>query len=236
MQVDISGFRNFAMRRDSGMSVDRYYTMDKSDSRCYLGYLGTHVAVMNAGRDWVTRYVVSGNGTGKTVMTCVEHVYHATGLYPDWWEGVRFRPREEVAGNKVVYSSVKTVLITQELKTIDNIILPLLLGEDYVVYNKNPVYAGGGLIKREWFPVDARGAPMIRKTSDGKSVDCIYVKHRDSVSQIMLRGASQGSKIDRIVVGELHIRRREDRGASKKRDDNADDPALPRWALVVHEH
>ena len=31
-----------------------------------------------------------GNRSGKTVTACAEDVFHLTGKYPDWWEGVRY--------------------------------------------------------------------------------------------------------------------------------------------------
>jgi hypothetical protein len=31
-----------------------------------------------------------GNWTGKTMMQTAEEFYHLTGLYPEWWDGVRY--------------------------------------------------------------------------------------------------------------------------------------------------
>lgn len=36
------------------------------------------------------RAALAGNRAGKTVMACFETVCHATGIYPSWWEGLRF--------------------------------------------------------------------------------------------------------------------------------------------------
>lgn len=36
------------------------------------------------------RGLLAANRSGKSVATCYELAYHLTGLYPDWWEGVRF--------------------------------------------------------------------------------------------------------------------------------------------------
>lgn len=38
----------------------------------------------------VQRALQCANQVGKTYCTCMEDAYHATGLYPDWWEGTRF--------------------------------------------------------------------------------------------------------------------------------------------------
>lgn len=37
------------------------------------------------------RLFLAGNRTGKTFSGCMETTYHLTGLYPDWWEGKRFK-------------------------------------------------------------------------------------------------------------------------------------------------
>lgn len=46
------------------------------------------------------RWLQAGNQLGKTTCAAIEVSYHATGIYPDWWEGHRFRipPRILVAG------------------------------------------------------------------------------------------------------------------------------------------
>jgi len=36
------------------------------------------------------RGLISGNKVGKTICAAYEVSYHLTGLYPDWWEGIRF--------------------------------------------------------------------------------------------------------------------------------------------------
>jgi len=37
------------------------------------------------------RGILAANRIGKTVSTCYETAMHLTGIYPDWWEGHRFR-------------------------------------------------------------------------------------------------------------------------------------------------
>lgn len=37
------------------------------------------------------RALMAGNQVGKTLSNCAEVAYHLTGLYPDWWEGWRFK-------------------------------------------------------------------------------------------------------------------------------------------------
>ena len=40
-----------------------------------------------AGKDHQERMICAGNRVGKTFSGAMETAYHATGLYPDWWEG-----------------------------------------------------------------------------------------------------------------------------------------------------
>lgn len=53
------------------------------------------------GRENPQRLLMAGNRVGKTMCGAMEMAIHATGLYPDWWEGRRFnRPiRAWCAGN-----------------------------------------------------------------------------------------------------------------------------------------
>ena len=49
-----------------------------------------HKAFFRAGHDYGQRLFMAANRVGKTVSGALESTYHATGLYPDWWEGRRF--------------------------------------------------------------------------------------------------------------------------------------------------
>ena len=44
----------------------------------------------NAGKTYRERCFMAGNQLGKTLSAAAETAMHATGLYPDWWEGLRF--------------------------------------------------------------------------------------------------------------------------------------------------
>ena len=48
-----------------------------------------------AGIDHTERCMMAGNQLGKTLSGAMEAAMHATGLYPDWWEGKRF-PRANI--------------------------------------------------------------------------------------------------------------------------------------------
>jgi phage terminase large subunit-like protein len=45
----------------------------------------------NAGKRFRQRMLMAGNQTGKTLAAGMEVAMHATGLYPDWWDGVRYK-------------------------------------------------------------------------------------------------------------------------------------------------
>jgi phage terminase large subunit-like protein len=49
-----------------------------------------HISFFKAGNKYRQRAFVAGNRVGKTEAGAFETVCHATGEYPDWWEGVRF--------------------------------------------------------------------------------------------------------------------------------------------------
>jgi phage terminase large subunit-like protein len=56
------------------------------------------------------RFLMAGNGTGKTFSAAAETAIHATGLYPDWWQGTRFNhPVEIIVGAKTNDAAVKVV-------------------------------------------------------------------------------------------------------------------------------
>lgn len=52
--------------------------------------LPKHKAFFDAGAVYGQRLLMGGNRSSKTVSGALEAAFHATGLYPDWWEGKRF--------------------------------------------------------------------------------------------------------------------------------------------------
>lgn len=45
---------------------------------------------INASGSFTTRFCMAGNRVGKSEVAAYEVVIHATGIYPDWWEGKKF--------------------------------------------------------------------------------------------------------------------------------------------------
>ena len=60
------------------------------------------------------RCLMAGNQLGKTLAGSMEFAYHATGLYPDWWEGRRFKKANSgwISGvtSEVVRDSVQLLM------------------------------------------------------------------------------------------------------------------------------
>lgn len=55
-----------------------------------------HLDFFAAGRRHRERLAIAGNRTGKTTMAAYEVGCHATGWYPEWWEGRVFRTPLEI--------------------------------------------------------------------------------------------------------------------------------------------
>lgn len=120
-----------------------------------------------AGYQYRERLLMAGNKLGKTYAAGYEVAYHATGLYPDWWAGFRFRKQ-----NRGWAGSVTSELTRDGVQRI-------LLG---------PIGRWGtGCIPKELI-VDikrARGVP--------DAVETILVRHSNGdVSQITFKAYSDG--------------------------------------------
>lgn len=57
-----------------------------------------------------TRWLQCGNQTGKTASAAMEVAFHATGLYPDWWEGHRFTKPPKILVAGVTNDSTRDVI------------------------------------------------------------------------------------------------------------------------------
>lgn len=56
------------------------------------------------------RFLMAGNGIGKTWCGASELAFHMTGKYPDWWKGTKFyRPVDVIVGAKTNDAAVKVV-------------------------------------------------------------------------------------------------------------------------------
>lgn len=72
----------------------------KGDPRRWYKPHAKQAAFHAAGARVRERLFLAGNRVGKTLAGAVEMGFHLTGLYPDWWQGVRFdRPVEAWAAS-----------------------------------------------------------------------------------------------------------------------------------------
>jgi phage terminase large subunit-like protein len=55
------------------------------------------------------RLLMAANKIGKTYCTAMETAYHATGQYPDWWEGTRFTTPVEMLVSGMTNDSVRDI-------------------------------------------------------------------------------------------------------------------------------
>lgn len=118
------------------------------------------------------RGIVAANKIGKTYCAAMEIAYHATGLYPDWWEGHRFKHRVEVLCGSESNELTRDVMQRE------------LLGDPE---DKDAV--GTGTIPKEHI------GKVTRKAGVPNAIDSVMVKHCDvGWSRIFFRAYEQGAK------------------------------------------
>ncbi len=87
------------VRRSSRRRIESFYP---STGPLRRELYPKHLAFFKAGKDWPERCICAANRIGKTEgIGGYEVSLHLTGLYPDWWEGRRFRKATKIwaAGN-----------------------------------------------------------------------------------------------------------------------------------------
>ena len=142
-----------------------------------------HIDFFKAGSKYKERGFIAGNRVGKTEAGAFETVCHATGLYPDWWEGKKFtRPAMIWVGGDTA-------------TTCRDIIQKKLLGDigDF----------GSGMIPKE----NILETKTRRNVAD--AIETIRIKHiSGGVSTIVIktyeqgRATWQGTEVDFIWIDE----------------------------------
>jgi len=137
-----------------------------------------HLEFFRKGKTHMQRGVVSANQTGKTTAGCTEDVYHASGEYPDWWEGM-------------TYDRPVTIIIGADRgDTYRDSIQRKLLGQ--------PGDAGSGLIRKSIL-VDTRplqGTPG--------AIGQYFIKHKSGGnSQIVVRTYQAGRTAFEAMVADI---------------------------------
>lgn len=144
-----------------------------------------HISFFSASKDWTETAFVAANRVGKTIAGGCATSYHATGLYPDWWDGWRLnRPGLIWCGGDTSY-------------TVRDIIQKCLIGEFF-----DP---GGGLIPKELIILEE--CKTRRGVADAYEI--IRVRHvTGGVTTIVFktyeqgRATWQGTEVDFIWVDE----------------------------------
>lgn len=70
------------------------------------------------------RMLMAANRVGKTYSAAAEFAYHATGLYPDWWKGIRFKHAPKMWALGVTGEQIRDVIQKELLGDV-------LDGEDF---------------------------------------------------------------------------------------------------------
>ena len=69
----------------------RVVKIHKAQNRlAYFRPYGWQEEFYKAGKTNKQRMLMAANRVGKAASHAAEVAYHLTGLYPDWWEGIRF--------------------------------------------------------------------------------------------------------------------------------------------------
>ncbi len=128
-----------------------------------------HLEFFAAGAYEHQRAVIGANRSGKSTATCYETTLHATGEYPNWWEGWRYnRP-------------VSVWACGEDAKAVRESLQPTLLG-----YPKSPI--GTGLIPR----ASIVGDP-IKRSGVPDAIDSVNVRHiSGGITRIVFKAYEQG--------------------------------------------
>lgn len=71
--------------------------------------------VYAAGKDHPERLIMAANRTGKTYSAAYETACHATGMYPDWWEGYRITEKNPLIWTAAITNESSRDIIQKEL-------------------------------------------------------------------------------------------------------------------------
>ena len=106
-----------------------------------------------AGKDNKQRMLMAANRVGKTASQAAEVAFHLTGLYPDWWVGIRFTRPTKIWCLGVSGEQLRDVIVKE--------LLGMYLGEGK--------FDGSGLIPQRliYQVTPAMGTPRLTKRCGG---------------------------------------------------------------------
>jgi phage terminase large subunit-like protein len=88
-------------RRENKLDYYQPYPYQEKFHNCY-GYKTQTPALQRA--------LQAANQVGKTLCTCMEDAFHATGLYPEWWEGTRFNHPVQILVSGKTNDTTKNII------------------------------------------------------------------------------------------------------------------------------
>jgi len=150
-EVGIVAMRKNADIVEMARKFNKYFKLDNFRPYTY------QERWFESGQHSTLRYLSAANQIGKTFGGAVECAYHATGLYPEWWNGRRFK----VTNKQVIW--VMGVSLESTRKVLQN----YLLGTDDATQTSE---LGSGLIPREHLDLSS----LVR---DGQTVKSINVRN-----------------------------------------------------------
>ena len=133
-----------------------------------VGVYSWQIDFHNAGKDSPERCLIAANRVGKTMCAGAEVAAHATGEYPEWWDGKRFPKAVSV------WTGGETNEASRDIIQLE------LLGPE-------------GLHGTGWIPADSLIDVKYRQAGIPNVVDTIRVRHKSGgISSITLKTYEQG--------------------------------------------
>lgn len=160
----------------------KYYKFYPDEGMYSRHLYDKHMEHYRAGAKYRERCLMGGNRTGKTICGAYETTAHLTGMYPDWWEGRRFRER------------VDAIAAGKTNETARDIVQKELFGDIKTGDKDKNMIVGTGMI-----PADSivRGSEVYKKGVP-KLLDYVDVWYRDSKvekSRLYIKSYEQGRKV-----------------------------------------
>jgi phage terminase large subunit-like protein len=125
------------------------------------------------------RILSGGNQCGKTIAGCMEMSFHATGVYPSWWEGHRIEPRVNASSGE---KEINLWVIGTDSKTVRDSLQSKIIGTEAKDFTD-------GCLHRDLIDGDR----VIKARGVTGLVDTVYVRHKSGcMSKIQFRSYEQG--------------------------------------------
>ena len=158
--------------RTSERDRGNFFKLYPEDGPFARRFYSKHLEHFRMGKTARERCVMGGNRTGKTEMGAFETTAHATGLYPDWWEGRKFNEPIEawVAGK------------TNE--TVRDIVQAKLFGRVTRNERGQNIIRGGGTMPMDRIVPDT----VTFKTGTPRLLNEVGIRYRDSETEYSIIG------------------------------------------------